>query len=65
MVKRENLHVRLLPRFKTMLKHYVNLLRIQGSKKTEGEIIEEALELYEIERKFKEELNRTQRLFER
>ena len=65
MVKRENLHIRLTPRFKSILKHYVSLLRLQGKKITEGEIIEEALEQYEIENKCKRELEKSQRLFMR
>ena len=64
-MKRKSLHIRIAPRLKNLLKHYVSLLRIQGKKTSEGQIIEEALEHYEIEKKCKGEVEKTRRFFER
>ena len=55
MVKLENMHLRISSKYRSYLRQYVNLLRIQGKKITESKVVEEALKQYDIEVKCKKE----------
>jgi len=63
LVKREDLHTRITPANKYHLKHYADLLNVQGKKVTIGMIIDEALECYELEKRCKQEQEKTRGWF--
>ena len=63
LVKREDLHTRVTSEHKYYLKHYAELLNVQGKKMTIGMILDEALDCYGLEKRCKQEQEKTHGLF--